>query len=47
MGKLEMAICFSEEKGFIYGPYFENEAYYLAKLSEIKFLPDLLSMLFI
>ncbi len=33
-------IIFNEEKGFIYGPYFENETYYLAKLSEIKFLPD-------
>jgi len=33
-------IIFNEEEGFIYGPYFENETYYLAKLSEIKMLPD-------
>ena len=36
----ELKDIFNKEKGFIYGPYFENETYYLAKLSEIKFLPD-------
>ncbi|MBU8891295.1 MAG: SurA N-terminal domain-containing protein [Bacteroidales bacterium] len=33
-------IMFNEKEGFIYGPYFENETYYLAKLSEINYLPD-------
>jgi peptidyl-prolyl cis-trans isomerase D len=33
-------ILFNEDEGFIYGPYFENETFYLAKISEIKFLPD-------
>jgi len=31
---------FTQKKGFIYGPYFENEIFYLAKLSEVKYLPD-------
>ena len=33
-------IIFNKEKGFIYGPYFENETYILAKVSNVKFLPD-------
>lgn len=33
-------VIFNEKEGFIYGPYFENETYILAKLSEIKNLPD-------
>jgi len=31
---------FAAEVGDIYGPYFENEAYKLAKLVEINYLPD-------
>ncbi|MDA3952062.1 MAG: SurA N-terminal domain-containing protein [Bacteroidales bacterium] len=33
-------IMFDAEEGFMYGPYFNDEAYLLAKLSEIKFIPD-------
>lgn len=36
----ELKDIFNKEKGFIYGPYFENDTYYLAKISEIKYLPD-------
>ncbi|PLX22801.1 MAG: peptidylprolyl isomerase [Marinilabiliales bacterium] len=28
------------EEGYMYGPYFENEAYFLAKLSDIAYVPD-------
>jgi len=31
---------FDAEEGYVYGPYFENEAYKLAKLSEIAYVPD-------
>jgi peptidyl-prolyl cis-trans isomerase D len=31
---------FDAEEGFIHGPYFQDEAFQLAKLSEIKFIPD-------
>jgi len=31
---------FEENKGTIYGPYFEDEAYKLAKVSEIRNVPD-------
>ncbi len=31
---------FNADEGYIYGPYFEDETYLLAKLSEIKYLPD-------
>ena len=30
----------SADEGYMYGPYFENEAYMLAKLSEIAYVPD-------
>ena len=33
-------IIFNEKEGFTYGPYFDNEMYILAKLSEVKDLPD-------
>ncbi len=33
-------IMFDAEEGFIHGPYFTNETYYLAKLAEVKYLPD-------
>ncbi len=33
-------IMFDAEEGFMHGPYFENEAFLLAKLSETKYLPD-------
>ena len=33
-------IMFDQEVGYVYGPYFENLTYKLAKLSEINFLPD-------
>jgi len=33
-------IMFDAKEGFMYGPYFENDAYFLAKLSEIKLVPD-------
>ncbi len=33
-------IMFNNEKGFVYGPYEEGGTYKLAKLSDIKFLPD-------
>jgi len=31
---------FNAEEGFIYGPYFEDKTFKLAKLSDIKYLPD-------
>jgi len=31
---------FNAKEGFIYGPYFEDETFKLAKLSDIKYLPD-------
>ncbi|MFP4023798.1 MAG: SurA N-terminal domain-containing protein [Thiohalospira sp.] len=31
---------FNKEEGYIYGPYFEDETFLLAKLSDIKYLPD-------
>ncbi|MEE4197420.1 MAG: SurA N-terminal domain-containing protein [Bacteroidales bacterium] len=31
---------FNAEEGYIYGPYFEDETFKLAKLSDIKYLPD-------
>ena len=31
---------FDAKVGFVYGPYFENNAYKLAKLAEINYLPD-------
>ncbi len=31
---------FNQEEGYIYGPYFEDETFLLAKLSDIKYLPD-------
>lgn len=31
---------FNADEGYIYGPYFEDETYLLAKLSDIKYLPD-------
>jgi len=31
---------FNAKEGFIYGPYFEDETFKLAKLSNIKYLPD-------
>lgn len=31
---------FDAKEGYLYGPYFENEAFLLAKLSEVKYLPD-------
>ena len=33
-------VIFNESEGFIYGPYFQNDTYILAKLSEVKQLPD-------
>jgi peptidyl-prolyl cis-trans isomerase D len=33
-------VLFNESEGFIYGPYFQNDTYILAKLSEVKQLPD-------
>jgi len=33
-------IMFDKEVGYVYGPYFENRTYKLAKLSEINFVPD-------
>lgn len=33
-------IMFDKEVGYIYGPYFENRTYKLAKLSEINYVPD-------
>lgn len=33
-------VMFDADKGFMYGPYFENDAYLLAKLSEINYVPD-------
>lgn len=33
-------IMFDKEVGYIYGPYFENRTYKLAKLSEINYMPD-------
>lgn len=33
-------LMFDHEKGYVYGPYFENQSYILAKLSDIKQLPD-------
>lgn len=32
--------AFSAQKGDVFGPYFENETYKLAKLQEVKMLPD-------
>jgi peptidyl-prolyl cis-trans isomerase D len=31
---------FDAEEGYIYGPYFENDAYLLAKLSDVAYVPD-------
>ncbi|MCB2197294.1 MAG: SurA N-terminal domain-containing protein [Bacteroidetes bacterium] len=31
---------FNAEEGYIYGPYFENDAYLLAKLSDVAYVPD-------
>ena len=31
---------FNVDTGFVYGPYTENDAYKLAKLTDIKYLPD-------
>lgn len=31
---------FNEELGTVYGPYFENESYKLAKLAAVNYLPD-------
>lgn len=42
-GELPLAIndtMFQAEVGYIYGPYFEDNAYNLAKLLEINYLPD-------
>ncbi|MEA3317115.1 MAG: SurA N-terminal domain-containing protein [Bacteroidota bacterium] len=33
-------LMFNSELGTIYGPYFENNTYKIAKLSEINFVPD-------
>lgn len=33
-------IMFDANKGFMYGPYIDNDAYLLAKLSEINYVPD-------
>ena len=33
-------VIFNEKEGFIYGPYFDNGIYLLAKLSEVKDMPD-------
>lgn len=33
-------VIFNEKEGFVYGPYFENDTYIIAKLSEVKQLPD-------
>jgi peptidyl-prolyl cis-trans isomerase D len=33
-------VMFDAEEGFMHGPYFKDEAYLLAKLSEVKFIPD-------
>lgn len=33
-------VMFDADKGFMYGPYFENDAYLLAKLSEVNYVPD-------
>ncbi len=33
-------VMFDAKEGFMHGPYFENDAYYLAKLSEVKYVPD-------
>ncbi|MBN2597248.1 SurA N-terminal domain-containing protein [Labilibaculum sp.] len=34
------AFAFSANKGDVFGPYFENEMYKMAKLNEVKMLPD-------
>ncbi|MFN5706063.1 MAG: SurA N-terminal domain-containing protein [bacterium] len=34
------SIMFSKGEGFIYGPYFDNNAYKIAKLISVKSLPD-------
>lgn len=34
------SVMFSKNQGFIYGPYFENNAYKIAKLISVKSLPD-------
>jgi len=34
------AFAFSASKGDVFGPYFENEMYKIAKLNEVKMLPD-------
>ncbi|PKQ60780.1 peptidylprolyl isomerase [Labilibaculum filiforme] len=34
------AFAFSANKGDIFGPYFENEMYQMAKLHDVKMLPD-------
>ncbi len=33
-------VLFAEKEGFVYGPYFENEIFSIAKVSEVKYLPD-------
>ncbi len=42
-GELESGLnnfMFSAKEGDVYGPYFENETYKLAKLAKIEYLPD-------
>ena len=34
------AFAFSANKGDVFGPYFENEMYKMAKVNEVKMLPD-------
>jgi len=34
------AFAFTANKGDVFGPYFENEMYKMAKLNEVKMLPD-------
>lgn len=33
-------LMFSNEEGYIYGPYFENEMFKISKLVDVKYLPD-------
>lgn len=34
------SMMFSQEKGFVYGPYFENNIYKIAKIIKVENLPD-------
>jgi peptidyl-prolyl cis-trans isomerase D len=34
------SIMFAVDSGYVYGPYFENQVYKLAKLHDINYLPD-------